>query len=592
MNKGIRYKWNSFFGRIIFMVTLGIGLIAVIVSVVVLSMSQNAFRETYGKSQEHVFNQLEKELNDLHTDLQDIVNAIDSSWAFRLYLSDEGKLDNVQNFQNIYQMEKDLEQSKAAGMERLNILVLSMHGKHYLSRTETISMSDEEILASEAVKKALEEPEAMHYLYSEGAYTATTKNSKVMIVSKALYYRESMEPYAVVHFTLTMEDMKQYYDYFVNDNTSWVLVDETDTIVCSDKKGSVGQKIESDWFKQAKDSLQERFVTKKGSSDLTIVKKNLAYYNYSMYGVIDNNQALDELYIMPLLMVICIAVGLIILIVCLIFTGKTIAPLSELVEKMAKNRDGKFHQYMEVKGTLEVQELAVTYNYMLDDIQNYIAKLLETQKAQRAAEIKALQMQINPHYINNTLASIKWLVYQQDVEKTVNTIDAFIALLRNTISNTDEFITVSQEQVNLENYILINHTRYGDAVQVEFYVSHDCYDYLLPKLVVQPFIENAFFHAFPSGRRGTIQIFVKQREGVLEIQVIDDGVGMDADKAREAVTAKKEHFSGIGIQNVQDRLQLLYGEEYGIRIESREEKGTKVIIRFPAQKKEVAHEEK
>ena len=155
MNKGIKYKWNSFFGRIIFMVTLGIGLIAVIVSVVVLSMSQNAFRETYGKSQEQVFNQIEKELNDLHTDLQDIVNAIDSSWAFRLYLSDEGRLDNVQNFQNIYQMEKDLEQSKAAGMERLNILVLSMHGKHYLSRTETISMSDEEILASEAVRKAL-----------------------------------------------------------------------------------------------------------------------------------------------------------------------------------------------------------------------------------------------------------------------------------------------------------------------------------------------------------------------------------------------------------------------------------------------------
>ena len=157
-------------------------------------------------------------------------------------------------------------------------------------------------------------------------------------------------------------------------------------------------------------------------------------------------------------------------------------------------------------------------------------------------------MQINPHYIYNTLASIKWLVYQQDVEKTVNTIDAFIALLRNTISNTDEYITVEQELVNLENYILINHTRYGDAVQVEFYVSHDCNDCLLPKLVMQPFIENAFFHAFPSGRRGTIQIFVKKKENNLEIQVADDGVGMDADKAREAVTAKKEHFSGIGIQ--------------------------------------------
>lgn len=165
MKKNFKNCANSFQGRIVFMVMLGIFLIAVTVSTVVLAMSQDAFTETYGKSQEKVFEQVEKELNDLHESLQDMMSAIDSSWAFRLYLNGEEDLDNVQTFQNIYQMEKDLEQKKPADMERPSILVLGMNGKHYLSRTETISMSDADILQSDIVRLTIEEPERMHYTF-------------------------------------------------------------------------------------------------------------------------------------------------------------------------------------------------------------------------------------------------------------------------------------------------------------------------------------------------------------------------------------------------------------------------------------------
>ena len=298
---------------------------------------------------------------------------------------------------------------------------------------------------------------------------------------------------------------------------------------------------------------------------------------------------------MPLLILLCAAVGAVILLLCLVYTRKTLRPLSELVQRMGQIRKGDFEQYMPVEGTTEVQELASTYNYMLDDLQSYINELMETQKARRKSEIKALQMQINPHYIYNTLASIKWLVYQNDRERTVQTIDAFISLLRNTISNTDEFITIDQEVQNLENYILINHTRYGDAVQVEFYVSQNCRDCLLPKMILQPFVENAFFHAFPSGRSGMIEIYMKQKEAELEIRIVDDGIGMEQNRAEEAVkqAGNKEHFSGIGIHNVQERLELLYGKQYGVSVNSRPEEGTEVLIRLPAKHKEKGenHEE-
>lgn len=593
MKKNFKFYYNSFSGRIILMVMLGIGLIAVTVSIVVLFMSKNAFTETYSESQEKVFDQIEKDLNDFHESLQDIMDAIDSSWAFRLYLTGEDDLDNIQTFQNIYQMEKDLEQSKSSDMERLNILVLGMNGKHYLSRTETISVSDEEILRSDPVKTALAEPEIVHYSFSHGAYTATTIDSDVIIVSKALYFRESREVYAVVLITLTMEDMRKFYDYFVTDNTSLYLVGNDNIVICSNDKEALGVTLEKKWYDRAKQTVEDRFVLKTDNENYTVMQRELTYLGCSLYGIIDNKQALDNLYDMPLLVMICAFIGIFILAGCLIFTRQTVKPLSKLVQKMSMIREGNFMEYMTVEGTLEVQELAATYNYMLDDIQNYIEELLETQKEQRKSEIKALQMQINPHYIYNTLASIKWLVYQNNFQKTIQMIDAFISLLRNTISNADEFITITQEVENLENYILINHTRYGEAVKVEFYVSQNCYDCLIPKLILQPFIENAFFHAFPSGKTGIIQILMKQKGDDLEIQIVDDGIGMDQSMAERVVRqeTKKEHFSGIGIHNVQDRLKLLFGKEYGIRIESVEHMGTRVIVTLPVRRKKSGEED-
>ena len=111
-------------------------------------------------------------------------------------------------------------------------------------------------------------------------------------------------------------------------------------------------------------------------------------------------------------------------------------------------------EYVDVEGTEEIQELSKAYNTMLERINQYIEERMKIQEEKRNAEIHALQMQINPHYMYNTLASIKWLTWQGDVKKSTAVIDAFISLLRNTISNTDEFVTVEQEVANLKNYVL------------------------------------------------------------------------------------------------------------------------------------------
>jgi len=582
MNK-LKSHLNSFSGRITLIVMLGISLIAVTVSFVVLFMSRQVFSKNYGDSQEKVFEQIEKEFNDFHDHIENVFEAMDSSWAFRLYFNENSELDNTQNFQNVYQMEQDLEKSKSADMERLNILVVGYNGKHYLSRTENICVTDEEILQSEPARKAVKEPDIIHYTYTNKAYTTTSRNADTVVISKVLCYHESKEIYAIAFVTLTMEELKQYYNYFVSDTTSFYVVDDNGMVLCSDEAGKIGTVLQTDWFTKMKESDVLRMEVQSDHTFYTLMKRILPYQRCAIYALINNDVALQDLYNMPLLITICCAIGIFIMMTCLFYTHKTMRPLSKLIGKMSAIREGRFSEYMTVEGTTEVQELASTYNYMLDDLKHYVDELVQTQKKQRQAEISALQMQINPHYIYNTLASIKWLVYQNDTPKTVRTIDAFISLLRNTISNSDEFISVSQEMINIQNYILINQTRYGDSIQVEYYISRTCEDCLLPKMILQPFIENTFFHAYPEGRCGTIQIVVKQADGRLDIQIIDDGIGMTREKVLKIMNekTKKEHYSGIGVHNVQERLKLLYGDDYGINIMSEEEKGTTVEIVLP-----------
>lgn len=258
---------------------------------------------------------------------------------------------------------------------------------------------------------------------------------------------------------------------------------------------------------------------------------------------------------------------------------------------MATLRSNKFTEYVEineVSGISEIEELATTYNYMIKDINCHIKELVKTQKEKRKFEIYALQMQINPHYVFNTLSSIKFLIWQGNKDKSIEVLDSFILLLRNTISKTDEFITMKEEIDNLKHYVLINNTRYGDRIDVQYFIMPNCYDYLVPKLILQPFIENSFFHGFPSGEEGRIEIFIKEENENLNIRIIDNGVGIESDKLEDMKNSKKpssKGLSGIGVNNVNDRIKLIYGNDYGISIKSEVGKGTEIIVLLPKQLK-------
>jgi len=204
--------------------------------------------------------------------------------------------------------------------------------------------------------------------------------------------------------------------------------------------------------------------------------------------------------------------------------------------------------------------------------------------------MKALQMQIKPHYIYNTLAGVKYLIWQGQDKKAVEMLEAFIRLLRNAVHNESEFVTLESEMESLKDYVYINNIRYGEKVKVDFFLAQDCKCIKIPKLILQPFLENTFLHAFPGDREGNLEIIASIHEDKLTIVIADDGIGMDEATLKNILKkGPAERENGIGIENVHARLQLIYRDAYSINIVSEPEKGTKIFIYLSLEDKNLEH---
>ena len=572
---------NSMVVKIVLAVVVGIILAVFSVTAIIVNLSEDIFVNTYGKSQEKVFLQIEKELNHYHENLSKIIDSVEVSWAFRIYFSDK-EMNSTRTFRNFYKMDEDLKNAIPTNISDVSVMLVGLNEKTYLNREETIISSAKEILESDVSKKAMEKKGSIVYQYADSGFTSTTRNTPVIMAAKALCYPESGEMYALIYVTMKEEDMEKFYQHFTSEYANFYMTDSQGKIISTNQKGVLENKSGKN-LRVAEKEEKLRCDAMENGKEVIVLQKYLPYYNYTMYGVIDSRNALGRLYNIPMLWGVCAAIAMGVIIATYFFVKQTTKPLSVLVNKMANARNEKYDGQIEVTGSYEIQELTSTYNAMLEDLNRYIEELMNVQKEKRKAEISALQMQINPHYVYNTLASIKWLIYQGEIEKSTKAIDAFISLLRSTIGNTDEYTTVEKEIENLKNYVFINNTRYGDKVQVEYFVNFGCEECQIPKMILQPFVENAFFHAFPCERKGKITILVRKLDDNLQIQIIDDGVGIDQKRLKEISegNTKTEHFTGIGVNNVDDRLKLLYGSQYGILIESEENKGTRITVCIP-----------
>lgn len=258
-------------------------------------------------------------------------------------------------------------------------------------------------------------------------------------------------------------------------------------------------------------------------------------------------------------------------------------PLQQLetaMEQFEQDADG--FTFQPVAGTREVQELSDSFGHMVGRIQRLMTTVREEEIDLRKTELKALQAQINPHFLYNTLDSIVWMCERGKNADAVKMVHALAKLFRISISKGHELIPIEKELQHAEAYLLIQKFRYKNQFTYHFTVDESCLHDLCNKITLQPIIENAITHGLDLlVEPGHIEIEVAADGDDVLFKVSDDGIGMPPEQVAELLQNEPSDRTGIGIKNVNDRLRIYFGPQYGLSIESVPDEGTTVTIRMP-----------
>ena len=271
--------------------------------------------------------------------------------------------------------------------------------------------------------------------------------------------------------------------------------------------------------------------------------------------------------------------------------GRPLRGLAAAMESFEKDAD--HFTYRPVGGTREVQELSASFSHMVGRIQQLMVTVRQEEVNLRKTELKALQAQINPHFLYNTLDSIAWMCEQGQNADAVRMVHALARLFRISISKGHELIPIAREIEHAESYLQIQKYRYKNRFTYRFEVDPGCLDYLCNKITLQPIIENAINHGLDlMVEEGHITVQVCPDGQDILFRVRDDGVGMTPEQVAAILNKGPSDRTGIGIKNVNDRLKIYFGKQYGLRIDSVPDEGTCVEIRMPKVRQEDGYETK
>lgn len=293
----------------------------------------------------------------------------------------------------------------------------------------------------------------------------------------------------------------------------------------------------------------------------------------------------QQLYLFAAAMLLLLA-----LLLAILFAEAITRPITQLKTSMKKVEKGDFEEAIViVDSDNEIGELSNSFNSMAARIRQLIEQNRYEQEQKRRSELKALRSQINPHFLYNTLDSIIWMSEGGKTEEVVRMTSALARLLRQSISNDNERIPIEKEVEYVKSYLTIQQMRYKDKLEYEIQVEPAIRNELIINLILQPLVENAIYHGIKyKGTKGMIQITGYKEENNIILKVTDNGIGMSEEALADILkrSKAKEGSNGVGVYNVHTRIQLYYGEAYGLQFASVQGKGTEVTIVIPLDYKE------
>ena len=328
-------------------------------------------------------------------------------------------------------------------------------------------------------------------------------------------------------------------------------------------------------------------ITTNGHKE-SVVVGNIAYTGWKLIGVVPESVQTARInnfryYIFTTIMVLM----MMLLEGNRLISRKISKPIRKLDESVKTyEAGGKTDIY--IGGSSEIRHLGYSVQRSYERIETLMEEIIRQQNERRKSELDALQSQINPHFLYNTLESITWMIEAQKNEEAVIMISELAKLLRVSLSRGKTIIPVKDELQHSRSYMNIQRVRYKERFQMEFQTDKEIEDYCIVKLVIQPILENAIYYGvgnMDEDDEGKITVRGEKKEDDIYIIIEDNGMGMRKEVLENILKDNNKvpkHGSGVGVINVHSRIQLMFGEQYGLEIYSEPDEGTRVVIHIPA----------
>ncbi len=470
-----------------------------------------------------------------------------------------------------------------------SILVAGMDGRSY---SQGATVPADEFMQSSWFRQLLEQRGNKIFITTH-ANTKLNKvsaylNQNVVSISRAIMNGHEAVGYVTIDFNY--EVVERILNTPLPNKSQLFLLDDKGSFVYSPRAENINKSIaETDYasvLPQLTGNSGKLSMSINGEEHL-VVYHTSDYLNWTTVGLIPKSELLAESRkVANNMMLIPVFTLIAALIVATIISNHITRNIGRLRHAMKKVSAGNLSDPIAITSGDEVEELSRGFNAMVTNLRVLLDDIKGTEEQKRVLEFKALQAQINPHFLFNTLNQIKWLADVQKADNIKQLVTSLVTLLHSSMGKGGEFITVREEQQYLEHYLNIQQFRYYDKFNAVFDIEEAILDARMLKFLLQPILENALIHGLePLRGRGQLVIKGYGDGGHIVFQVSDDGVGMEPERLNTIFDHEAEksqsRFSGIGLSNVQERIKLHYGAGYGLQIESVPGLFTTVTLRIP-----------
>ena len=451
-----------------------------------------------------------------------------------------------------------------------------------------LRVEPEEVLASEWFQKAQSGLGATIY-FSKPHVQSLFSNQHLLVVTlaRALEYTvNNVREMGVLLMDVDYNALSDVVGGITLGASGYVYVmDEAGELICHPRIQLINQSLAV----ENRDAAQKKIIgvtlDRVDDRDRVLMITTVAQSRWRLVGVayIDELLSLQNAFI-RILTVVLSCTGLLALAVSSVMAFWVTRPITHLEHKMQKVQAGDLNVTITAKGFREIRAVSSAFNHMLAQIRMLMNRVVREQETKRLHELNALQAQINPHFLYNTLDSIVWMEERGRGKEAITMVVALARLFRISISRGKRFITVREELEHVRNYLIIQKMRFKERFSYVITEQSEALEERTIKLIVQPLVENCINHAINEAQAEELHIAIDARVSDTELiyTVADDGVGIPAERLPTLLTTtSRASESGIGLKNVHERIQLTYGPPYGLSIHSVEDEGTTITIRLP-----------